>query len=195
MVDGQSPPSSPTSVLSHDSILASSEAPRRPGDAILAAVDTPHEQKGAERNRPPGLDYRRATTSRPRELRYGAALALAVAFVLPRNSSAASRGTVTDLPGGVTLFAGRSISTFTNLENPENQFTDVGGGSAIARKLENGDLLVVARGHTGLVVPGEGIFQIIGRVKITLSPPYDIGSELTVLENQGRLIDVCARLA
>jgi hypothetical protein len=151
----------------------------------------------------------------------GAALALAVAFVLPRNSSAAppefgetaeytiegacdfpvfitvtpaSRQTVTELPGGDTLFAGRAISTFTNLENPENRFTDVGGGSAFARLLENGDLLVVARGHTNLIVPGEGIFHTRGRVKITLAPPYDIGSELNILERRGKLIDVCALL-
>jgi hypothetical protein len=152
----------------------------------------------------------------------GAALALAAAFVLPSNSSAAppefgetfedtiegacdfpvlitvtpaSRGTVQELPGGVTLYAGRAISTFTNLENPENKYTDVGGGSAFVRLLENGDLLVVARGHTGLIVPGEGIFQTMGRVKITLAPPYEIGSELTILERNGRLIDVCAQLA
>lgn len=151
----------------------------------------------------------------------GAALALVVAFVLPRNSSAApefgqttedtiegacdfpvlitvtpaSRGTVRELPGGITLFAGRAMSTVTNLENPENQFTDVGGGSLFVRPLENGDLFVVARGHTGLVVPGEGIFLAIGRVELTLAPPYEVGSELTILENQGRLIDVCERLA
>jgi hypothetical protein len=41
LVDGQSPPSSPTSVLSHDSILASSEAPRRAGETILAPLRLP----------------------------------------------------------------------------------------------------------------------------------------------------------
>jgi len=41
LVDGQSPPGSPTSVLSHDSILASSEAPRRPGETILAPLRLP----------------------------------------------------------------------------------------------------------------------------------------------------------
>jgi len=101
----------------------------------------------------------------------GAALALAVAFGLPRNSSAApefgesqefllegtcdfpvlltttpaSRGTVRELPGGITLVAGRTIGTFANLDNPEKQFTDVGGGSAFVTLDENGDLLVVAR--------------------------------------------------
>jgi hypothetical protein len=152
----------------------------------------------------------------------GVALALAVAaFVLPRNSSAeppefgetaeftiegacdfpvlitvtpASRGTVQELPGGVTLITGRAISTFTNLDNTENQFTDVGGGSLFVTEDENGDLLVVARGHTGLVVPGEGIFLAIGRVTVTLEPPGTPGSPLTILENQGRLIDVCALL-
>jgi hypothetical protein len=151
----------------------------------------------------------------------GAALALAVAFLLPKNSSAvpefgeseefliegacdfpvlltatpASRGTVRELPGGVTLLAGRTIGTFTNLEDPDKQFTDVAGGSAFVRSLENGDLLVVTRGHTGLIVPGEGIFMAIGRAKITVEPPGTPGSALTILGNRGRLIDVCARLA
>lgn len=150
----------------------------------------------------------------------GVVLALGVAFVLPRNSSAApefgesqefllegacdfpvlltttpaSRGTVRELPGGITLVAGRSIGTFTNLDNPENQFTDVGGGSAFVTLDENGDLLVVARGHTGLIVPGEGIFSTNGRVTITVEPPGTPGLPLTILENQGRLIDVCALL-
>jgi hypothetical protein len=152
----------------------------------------------------------------------GTALALAAAFVLPRNSSAAppefgeteeytiegacdfpvlitvtpaSRGTVRELPGGITLVAGRAISTFTNLDDPENQVTDVGGGSAFVSLDENGDLLVVARGHTGLIVPDEGIFLTRGRVTITVEPPGIPGLPLTILENQGRLIDVCARLA
>jgi hypothetical protein len=151
----------------------------------------------------------------------GAALAVAVALVLPSSSSAApefgeseefliegacdfpvlltvtpaSRGTVRDLPGGVTLVAGRSIGTFTNLENPENQVTDVGGGSAFVSLDENGDLLVVARGHTGLIVPEEGIFLTRGRVTLTVEPPGTPGLPLTILENKGRLIDVCAQLA
>jgi len=151
----------------------------------------------------------------------GAALALAVAFVLPRNASAAphefgetsewtiegacdfpvlltqtpaSTGTVKELPGGVTLLAGNSILTATNLENPENQVTDVGGGSAFVTLDENGDLLVVARGHTGLIVPDEGIFFTYGRATITVEPPGTPGLPLTILENQGRLIDVCALL-
>ena len=150
----------------------------------------------------------------------GAALALAVAFVLPRSSAAApefgeseefliegacdfpvlltttpaSRGTVRELPGGITLFAGRTIGTFTNLEDPDKQFTDVAGGSAFVSLDENGDLLVVARGHTGLIVPDEGIFLTIGRVTLTVEPPGTPGSPLTILENQGRLIDVCAFL-
>ena len=109
----------------------------------------------------------------------GAALALAVAFVLPTNASAAppefgetsewtiegacdfpvlltqtpaSTATQIELPGGVTLIAGRAILTATNLDNPENQVTDVGGGSAFVSLDENGDLLVVVRGHTGLIL-------------------------------------------
>ena len=151
----------------------------------------------------------------------GAALALAVAFVLPRNASAAphefgetvewtidgacdfpvlltqtpaSTATQIELPGGVTLIAGRAILTATNL-NTGKQVTDVGGGSAFVSQDENGDLFVVVRGHTGLIVPDEGIFFTVGRATITVEPPGTPGLPLTIHENQGRLIDVCALLA
>jgi hypothetical protein len=151
----------------------------------------------------------------------GAAIALAVVFVLPRNASAAppepadtlewtiegacdfpvlltqtpaSTATQTELPGGVTLVAGRAILTATNLDTGK-QVTDVGGGSAFVSLDENGDLFVVVRGHTGLIVPDEGIFFTTGRATITVEPPGTPGLPLTINENQGRLIDVCALLA
>jgi hypothetical protein len=154
-------------------------------------------------------------------LAVGAALALAVVFVLPRNASAAppeptdtlqwtiegacdfpvlltqtpaSTATQTELPGGVTLLAGRAILTATNLDTGK-QVTDVGGGSAFVSLDENGDLFVEVMGHTGLIVPDEGIFFTTGRATITVEPPGEPGLPLTINENQGRLIDVCGLLA
>ena len=107
----------------------------------------------------------------------------------------ASTSHAIDLPSGATLLTGRSILTATNLDDPENQVTDLGGGSAFVSLDENGDLFVVARGHTGLIVPDEGIFLTRGSVTITVEPPGTPGLPLTINENQGRLIDVCALLA
>jgi hypothetical protein len=147
----------------------------------------------------------------------GVALALAVAFVLPKVSTAQAPEPVVDrettivgacafpvlleetgkqklieLPG-IMIFPGLK-GTLTNLADPDNQVTLVEPGTGRVTPLENGDLLVEATGRNILVVPGEGIFQTIGRVEFTLAPPYDVGSELTILANQGQLIDVCALL-
>ena len=147
----------------------------------------------------------------------GVALALAVAFVLPKVSMAQAPEPVIDrettivgacafpvlleetgkqklieLPG-ILIFPGLQ-GTLTNLADPDNQLTLVEPGVGRGTLLENGDLLVEATGRNILIVPGEGIFQTIGRVEFTLAPPYTVGSELTILANQGQLIDVCALL-
>ena len=100
-----------------------------------------------------------------------------------------------DVPGEdfLLIFPGLR-GTFTNVEEPDNQVTLVEPGKGRVTPLENGDLFVVATGHNVLVVPGEGIFLAIGRVEFILAPPYTVGSELTILEHQGQLIDVCALL-
>jgi hypothetical protein len=150
----------------------------------------------------------------------GVALALAVAFVLPKVSTAQAPDPVVDreteivgacafpvlleetgkeklidVPGedSMLIFPGLR-GTFTNVAEPDNQVTLVEPGKGRATPLENGDLFVVATGHNVLVVPGEGIFLAIGRVEFILAPPHTVGSELTILENQGQLIDVCALL-
>ena len=147
----------------------------------------------------------------------GVALALAVAFVLPKVSTAQAPEPVVDretnivgacafpvlleetgkqklieLPG-ILIFPGLQ-GTLTNLADTDNQVTLVEPGTGRVTPLENGDLSVVATGRNVLVVPGEGIFQTIGRVEFILAPPYEVGSELTILANQGQLIDVCALL-
>jgi hypothetical protein len=150
----------------------------------------------------------------------GMAIALVVALALPRASRAAAPDPVVDrttriegacafpvlleetgkqkmieLPGGdfLLIFPGLR-GTLTNLEDPDKQLTLLEPGKGRVTPLENGDLSVVATGHNVLVVPGEGIFETIGRVEFILAPPYDVGSELTILKNRGQLSDLCALL-
>jgi|SRR5215212_8197071 len=150
----------------------------------------------------------------------GVALALTVAFVLPKVTTAAppesadatftvagacdfpvffeqtGKVKVIGLPGPegafLVIFAGGS-STLTNLEEPTNQVTLRGGGIGRVTPLDNGDWLVEVEGHNILVVPGEGIFDV-RHATFTLAPPYDVGSELTILESQGKLTDLCTLL-
>ncbi len=101
------------------------------------------------------------------------------------------------LPGGDILrIFPAARSTLTNLEEPSNQVTLRGGGKGriTLPSTEGGDLLVTVTGHNVLVVPGEGIFEV-RKATFTLAAPYDVGSELTVLERRGKLIDLCARLS
>jgi len=101
------------------------------------------------------------------------------------------------LPGGdvLRIFPGAG-STLTNLEEPSNQVTLRGGGTGRVTPplVEDGDLLVTVTGHNVLVVPGEGIFEV-RNATFTLAPPYAVGSELTILESQGKVVDLCALLA
>jgi hypothetical protein len=150
----------------------------------------------------------------------GAALALSVAFVLPRNSSAEPPGPVDqstervgycdfpvlheetghvkeiELPGGDLLLTGQIESTLTNLVDPENQLVDRGGGFSgrVTLLTEEGDVLVVARGHNLLFDPGEGIFLIIGKVEFTVASGPGVGGDITIRESRGKVIDVCERL-
>jgi hypothetical protein len=152
----------------------------------------------------------------------GAALALAVAFVLPKATAAAppeslqpptftvegacafpvffeQTGKVKFIdvppPGEdfMLVFPG-AVTTLTNLDEPENQVTIRGGGKGRVTPLANGDWLVQVSGHNILVVPGEGIFEV-RQATFTLAPPYDVGSELTILESRGKFVDLCALLA
>ena len=65
-----------------------------------------------------------------------------------------------ELPGGDFFLISRSETTLTNVNNPENQLTDRGGGSGRVTPLTEegleGEVLVVARGHSLLYDPGKG---------------------------------------
>lgn len=155
-------------------------------------------------------------------LMLGAALALVVAFVLPKATAAAPpepvepptftvRGACEfpvlfeqtykvkfiDVPGKDFMLVfppAGGATTLTNLEEPENQVTVVGGGRGRVTPLANGKWLVEVSGHNILVVPGEGIFEV-RRATFTLAPPFDVGSELTIRETRGKVVDLCAALS
>jgi hypothetical protein len=153
----------------------------------------------------------------------GVALALGVAFVLARTSAADSpdsfsdsfvaegycafpvlvestgHGKLKQLPGGDFLSTGRAVTTFTNVDNPENQLVDPGGGSGRITSLTDagleGDVLVVARGHNSLFDPGVGIFLIVGQATFTVAGGPFVGGDINILETHGRVINVCESLA
>jgi len=102
-----------------------------------------------------------------------------------------------ELPGGRTLLTSPGLRvTLTNLEEPANQVTYVITGSFLTTELSDGNLFVVARGRNIIFGPDIGGFLTIGRFTfvgveaaegdiIALTPPT----------GEGRVIDLCARLA
>ncbi len=104
------------------------------------------------------------------------------------------KGKIHELPGGEFLQIAQGVQTYTNLDNLENQYTDRGGGSARIRQLPNGEFFVNTRGHAILFLPGETILLFIGQVKFTL-PGLAPGNPIDILENRGRVIDICEQLA
>jgi hypothetical protein len=146
----------------------------------------------------------------------GAALALAVALAATRDASAAPPETfedafpvegVCDFPvllevSGKSKFIelpdGRSIVTspglrvtLTNLDKPANSASYVITGAFHQRELAGGRLLVVATGRNLLFDPSLGMFLTVGRVAFEV----DEDGSVTPLEDTGRMIDVCVRLA
>ena len=101
-----------------------------------------------------------------------------------------------ELPGGDFLLTGAGVTTVTNVNNPENQLVDRGGGSGRITPLTEegleGDVLVVARGHNFLFDPGETIFLTIGKVRFTVAGGPFVGGDITILQSRGKVIDVCA---
>ena len=149
-----------------------------------------------------------------------AALALAVAVVVPRATSAAppepvdetpftieeicdfplqaelsGKSKVKELSGGRTLITAPGLRvTLTNLEEPTNQETYVITGSFLTRELSDGTLFVVARGRN-IVFGDFGMLLTIGRFTFI---GFGEGGNVGALERptgKGRIIDVCAQLA
>jgi hypothetical protein len=150
-----------------------------------------------------------------------AALALAVAVVVPRATSAAPPEPVDETPipiegicpfpmeaelSGKTkeidLGTGQTLSTspglrvtLTNLEEPTNQVTYVITGSFLLTELDDGNQFVVARGRNIVFGPDVGMFLTIGRFTFVAFDADGTPIALTRPEGNGRIIDVCAQLA
>jgi hypothetical protein len=148
------------------------------------------------------------------------ALALVIAFALPKASSAEPPGPVDvtfeapdvcDFPVSVKI-TGESKTivlpddsqlitspglraTLTNLKEPDNQVSFGITGPIHQRELDNGVLLDVGSGHNLLLDPGGGAFLTTGRTEYTLTPTDVPGVfDITILESTGQVIDVCALL-
>ena len=103
---------------------------------------------------------------------------------------------VIELPGPDQLFtAPGQHTTLTNLQEPTKQVTVNSTGPGRVTFLDNGGVLVVARGHNILYDPGEGIFLTIGYARFTVGGGPTVGGDITILESHGRIVDLCQRLA
>ena len=105
---------------------------------------------------------------------------------------------VRELPGGDFLLTGAGVTTVTNVDNPENQLVDRGGGSGRITPLTEegleGDVLVVARGQNFLFDPGETIYLTIGKVRFTVAGGPFVGGDINILQRRRKVIEVCAAL-
>jgi hypothetical protein len=144
------------------------------------------------------------------------ALALAMAVMLPRATSAAppepadqtdtlegicdfpvlfevsGKSKFIDLPGTRAIQTSPGLRvTLTNPEEPANQVRYVITGAFHVTVLDDGSQAVVATGRNILFDPSFGMFLTIGRFTFVV----DEEGNLSLPTGKGRLIDVCAALA
>ena len=101
-----------------------------------------------------------------------------------------------ELPGGRILSTSPGLRvTLTNLKEPANQVSYVITGSFLETELANGNLFVVARGRNIVFGPEVGMFLTIGRFTFTAFDADGTPLALTRPTGNGRIVDVCARLA
>jgi hypothetical protein len=98
---------------------------------------------------------------------------------------------VIELPGGVTMIHGPSISiTLTNLEDPDNQVQVATHTAETQTPLDNGDTLVTFTGH--IMEWGPGTLELlIGQTTLVLHQ----NGQYELLSSEGQVIDLCAKLA
>jgi len=114
----------------------------------------------------------------------------------PLRAELSGKSKVKELPGGRTLSTSPGLRvTLTNLEEPTNQVTYVITGSFLLTELDDGNQFVVARGRNIVFGPDVGMFLTIGRFTFVGFDADGTILALTQPEGNGRLIDVCARLA
>jgi hypothetical protein len=114
----------------------------------------------------------------------------------PVFAEVSGKSKVNELPSGQTLSTSPQLRiTLTNLEEPTNQVKYVITGSFLATELDNGNFFVVARGRNLIFGPDVGMLLTIGRFTFIGFNDEGATVALTRPTGEGRLIDVCARLA
>jgi hypothetical protein len=98
---------------------------------------------------------------------------------------------VLELPGGVTMIHGPSISiTLTNLEEPDNQVLVATHTAETQTPLDNGETLVTYTGHIINWSPGT-LELLIGQITLVLHQ----NGQYELLSTEGQVIDLCTKLA
>jgi hypothetical protein len=114
----------------------------------------------------------------------------------PMEAELSGKSKVKELPGERTLSISPGLRvTLTNLEEPTNQMSYIITGTFLETELANGTLFVVARGRNIVFGPEVGMFLTTGRFTFIAFDADGTPLALTRPTGQGRLIDVCARLA
>jgi hypothetical protein len=97
------------------------------------------------------------------------------------------------LPDETTLITSPKLkATLTNLDNPENQETFSITGATRTKTLENGDVQTMVTGRNLLGDPEAGFVIADGRFSFVFDKDGNLVQPLT---GNGKLIDVCERLA
>jgi hypothetical protein len=142
------------------------------------------------------------------------ALALAMAVMLPRATSAAppepvdstevvegecdfpvllevsGKEKVIEFDGNTLITSPRLRATLTNLDEPTNQVTVGITGTVRVKELANGDVVFVFRGRNLLFGPDVDFILTIGRFTGSMTA----AGEFSSITGEGRVIDVCALL-
>jgi hypothetical protein len=114
----------------------------------------------------------------------------------PVFAEVSGKSKVNELPSGQTLFTSPELRiTLTNLEEPTKEVKYVITGSFLATELDDGNFFVVARGRNLIFGPDVGMLLTIGRFTFIGFNAEGATVALTRPTGEGRLIDVCARLA
>jgi hypothetical protein len=102
------------------------------------------------------------------------------------------RSKVIETGSGDVLFTNPGLRvTLTNLDEPANTVTYRDSGPVRVTELEGGEVLLVLTGRNVVYSKSIGMFLAIGH----FSTIVDEEGNFTPLSGNGRLIDICARLA
>jgi hypothetical protein len=114
----------------------------------------------------------------------------------PMEAQLSGKSKVKELPGGRILSTSPGLRvTLTNHEEPTNQVSYVITGSFLETERPDGNLFVVARGRYVVFGPEVGMFLTTGRFTFIAFDADGTPLALTRPTGNGRIVDVCAKLA